>query len=570
MKKKIYFLALLFPLLSGCDDFFTVDKEDTLLEKNYIGTSYELYTGYMGLAACVQDVVDQAMFLEGLRGDLLEPTTNAPAYMWNVYNYKDQEKPFTDNVLADPKGFYALIMNSNDYLQHVFEYKEKYPTVLSTSDYNGIIGGALRYKAWAYLMLAKIYGEAVYLDDPLATYQDLSQYPLLKFDDLVDKCISLVEDGMNGVHGKGDIRWSTVLYPGQGDSPESLEWNRICPTPECLLAELYLYKAKKENSVEQNKGYYQKVWDNCVSIIRTGGIEASFQLNKSKYDGSWSQLFSTIAYNRQDHITVAFYDYSKKQTNRVIEYFSDTYPNKYYLRPAEKAVTRWEVSGAKDQANRGINKSYKESTAGLIFYKFLGAHITSDYIYRNDVPLCYYKAADIHLWLAEACAGLGRYREALLFLNGQSSARQNFGSLYNKAKGVFAPPFEQYPTCLYESVGKESQLNCQGVRGRISAPALGEWILSENEETNDVIVEPEYAHWMVDSLLVEESRLESAGEARTYYTMLRSSKRWGDKARKVWADKVGEKYTTSGAAIANRLETSDENWFIKYDLKLDK
>ena len=51
MKKKIYFLALLFPLLSGCDDFFAPNTDDTLLEKDYIGTSYELYTGYMGLAA---------------------------------------------------------------------------------------------------------------------------------------------------------------------------------------------------------------------------------------------------------------------------------------------------------------------------------------------------------------------------------------------------------------------------------------------------------------------------------------------------------------------------------------
>ena len=104
-----------------------------------------------------------------------------------------------------------MILNSNDYLEHVFEYKEKYPTVLSTSDYNGIIGGALRYKAWAYLMLAKIYGEAVYLDDPLATYQDLSQYPVLKFDGIIDKCIDLIETGMNGVNGKGDIR-GLILY----------------------------------------------------------------------------------------------------------------------------------------------------------------------------------------------------------------------------------------------------------------------------------------------------------------------------------------------------------------------
>ena len=438
---------------------------------------------------------------------------------------------------------------------------------MTESDYNGMIGGALRYKSWAYLMLAKIYGEAVYLDDPLASYHDLSKYPVLKFDDIIDKCIDLIETGMNGINGKGDIRWSNTLYPGQGDSPESLEWNRICPIPECLFAECYLFKVKKENSAEQNKVYYQNVWNNCVSIIKTGGVEASFTLNKSKYDGSWSQLFSTTAYNRQDHITVAFYDYVNNQTNRIIEYYSNTFPNKYYLKPAEQAIKRWEISGDKDKQYRGNNKSYKETTEGLIFYKFLGAHTSQDYIYRNDVPLCYYKAADIHLWLAEACAGLGRYRETLMFLNGQSSSKQNFGSLYNKNTNMFDSPFEQYPICLYECVGKESQMNSQGVRGRISAPALGEWILGEDENTNDVIVSSEYAYWMIDSLLVVESGLESAGEGRTYYSMLRSSRKFGDEARQIWATQIADKYI-DGTSIKGSLMTTDENWFIKYDLKI--
>ncbi len=567
MRKKIIFCSALILLMCGCQDFFNPNTDDKLLEEDYIGTSYELYTGYMGLAASVQQVVDQSFFLEGLRGDLLEPTENAPSYMWDIYNYKDLQEPFANNELADPKGFYALIMNCNDYLSHVFDYKAKYPTVMSDNDYKGMIGGALRFKSWGYLMLAKIYGEAVYLDNPLASYQDISNYPLLKFDALIDKCIELVEVGVNGIDGRGDIRWSNTLYPGQNDSPQSLEWNRICPTPECLLAESYLFKVKKENSSEQNKMYYQKVWDNCVSIIQSGSTEASFTLNKSKYEGSWIQLFSTTAYNRQDHITVAFYDYANNQTNRIIDYYSNSFPNKYYLRPSESAVVRWEESGDKDLKFRGINKSYKESTEGLIFYKFLGAHTSQDYIYRNDVPLCYYKAADIHLWLAEACAGLGKYREALMFLNGQSSSKQNFGSLYNKNTNVFNPPFERYPISLYECVGKESQMNSQGVRGRVAASAVGEWILSEDENTNDVIVEPEYAYWMVDSLLVVESGLESAGEARTYYSMLRSSRKFGDSAREVWADKVAKKYI-SGSAIKGALMTTDDNWFIKYDLKI--
>lgn len=569
MKKIIYSLALSLTILTtGCDDFFNPDTDDKLPEKEYIGESYELYTGYMGIASCVQEVVDQAIFLEGLRGDLLEPTTNAPTDMWEVYNYKDLEKEFTDNSIADPKGFYKLIMNCNDYLKHIFVYRKEKPTVLSERDYDGLIGGALRFKAWGYLMLAKIYGEAVYFDDPLASLQDLSKYPVYHFDELIDKCIELIEKGQNGVNGMGDIRWSTTLFPGQGDSPTNLEWNRICPPAQCLLAELYLYKAKSGNA-DSDRAYYQKVWDNCVSIIRSGGTEASFQLNLQNYNGTWLQMFSSTTYSRMEHIAVAFYDYSNKQTNHIIEYFSNQAPNKYYLRATQAAADRWARSGANDLKYRGEDKSYKESTDGLIFNKYLAAHTTADLVYRNDIFICYYRAADIHLWLAEACAGLGRFREALLFLNGKSSKTGGFGALYDKDAGILVAPFSDYPITLYESKGKESLKFCQGVRGRVEAPSVGEDILGEDETTNDVVVDHTHAHWMLDSLLVEESCLESAGEARSYYAMMRMARRWGNDSRAIWADQIAKKYAAGANTIKAKLESDDENWFIKYDLKLE-
>ena len=39
--------------------------------------------------------------------------------------------------------------------------------------------------------------------------------------------------------------------------------------------------------------------------------------------------------------------------------------------------------------------------------------------------------------------------------------------------------------------------------------------------------------------------------------------------RKIWADKVAEKYTTA-TSVGSNLEATEENWFIKYDLKLNK
>ena len=62
MKKTIYSIAIALSAItfSGCSDFFNPDTNDILLEKNYVGEYGELYSGFMGLAASVRDVADQA------------------------------------------------------------------------------------------------------------------------------------------------------------------------------------------------------------------------------------------------------------------------------------------------------------------------------------------------------------------------------------------------------------------------------------------------------------------------------------------------------------------------------
>lgn len=593
MKKIIYALAvsLLLLVIPGCSDFFNPETENMLPEDNYMDAKVELYTGYMGLAAGVQAVVDQAIFLEGLRTDLLEPTEHASAEIWDVYNYKDD---LSDNSFASPVGFYNIIINANDYLKHVYEYKAKNPTALSSSAYSGIIGGAIRFKAWAYLMLAKIYGEAVYLEmgDSFADNEDINKYPKLDFDGIIDKCIQLIEVGEGGTTGMGSIRWSTELFPGQPDSPERLEWNRICPPAECLLAELYLFKVKDVKDPDASDGalneinlsYYRKVWDNCRKIISEGGeTEDSFTLNRSKYNGSWKQLFSGTSYDRQNHIAVAFYDYNRKQTNRLVDYFSDLEPNHYYLRPTEAAIERWTSINVSTDASiqnyRGQGASYKAaSTSGdWIFCKYTRGHETADVVYRNDVFIPYYRAADIHLWLAEACAGLGlskdeeanpnvnRHFEAWTFLNGGISP------YFNVSANAFKAPFTEYSWSLYLAPGKTNQMSCQGVRGRVEALPVGEFLFDQTATTNKPRL-PEYsqfeATFTLDSLLVEETFLESAGEARSYYAMLRMNRKYGTRSQEHWAEVVSRKYPDGGASIRGKLSSDISNWFIKYDLKL--
>jgi len=547
--KKIYQITLLATvvLFSGCSDqFYNVNPDDVLLEKNYPSTVTELYSGYMGVASTVQAIADKGSFLEGLRGDFLEPTTNASKDVVDLYNYDD----ISDNKLADPVGYYNIILNANDYIKHATDFYNENPTSIDEETFKALIGGTLRYKAWAYLQLAKIYGEAVWLDDPLIKYQDISQYPVYQFDDIIQKCIDLIENGIEiggtQIDGKATIRWSQVLFPGQGESSSNLEWNRINPPSECLLAELYLYA-----------GNYQKTVDNCISIIRQGGEEASYQINKSEWTGEWMKPFR--AFYRKESIFMFTYDYNLKQTNHLIDYYLNLAPNHYLMRPSQAAMDRFNSQVRSDgnlgDLYRGDGKTFKKLNGQWIVNKFSADYETPDKVYRNDVLITLYKASDIYLWLSEALGQLGRFEEALAFLDG------GVESYYNTSDGTFMAPFEGYPSTLYRT-SSSGDGACQGIRGRVALSRVGDRIVKNPSENIDD--DKRY----LDSLLVEETCLESAGEARGLYAMIRVAKRWNDPS--AVADRVSAKYP-DGMKDEIRAKLMDpSNWFIKYPLIKNK
>jgi len=569
MKKLIYSICALAIAVSfsSCSDFFNPDTSEILLEKDYVGDYTELYSGYMGIAATVKDVADQELFLEGLRGDFMEPTSNAPREIWDVYNHQD----LTNNSFASPKGYYNVIMNANDYLAHIFAYHKKDSTSISDTNFKGMVGGALRYKVWAYLQLAKIYGEAVYLDEPVTSYGEISKYPVLKFDDIISKCISLVENGTNGVTGKGDVDWIAALFPGQTLGDANWHWNKICPRPECLLAELYLY---------QNN--FQKTKENCIAFIKRGGEQEnySYQINLSEYNGEWQKMFYLRTSMRKENSFLLFYDYSLHQTNRLVNYYSNTYPNSYYLKPTIVGINRFKVqtaSGVVGDTYRGTGVTYKEVNGDTVIYKFLQGNLTADKIYTNDASITLYRAAEMHMFLVEALVGLGRFQEALTFLNKGIS-----GAGIKPVGTAFPAPFQEYPTTLYLATGDKSN---SGIRGRVNLDAVGVFALN-SASVLDTLVNMR----RLDSLIVEEASLELAGEGKAYYAMNRMARRWssnadrswashwtnalgnsnpnnlwGSDVQNTWASKIGAKYT-KGSGITSSLQSSLDNWFMKYKI----
>src|SRR5690554_851775 len=115
--------CLLLVLGTACSDYFEVNPDDVLYEKDYPSSITELYSGYMGIASKVQEVADRAMILEGIRGDFLEPTEHAPSEILALYNYQED----IAGELANPRAYYAVVLNANDYLLHVEQFMTRNP-----------------------------------------------------------------------------------------------------------------------------------------------------------------------------------------------------------------------------------------------------------------------------------------------------------------------------------------------------------------------------------------------------------------------------------------------------------
>jgi hypothetical protein len=539
--------------LTSCEDFFNVNPDDVLLEENYPGSLTELYSGYMGVSAKVQAAADHAVFLEGLRGDFLEPTANATDDIIDIYYYREK----SGNAMAGPQKFYEVILNANDYIKHATAFFENNPASIDESQFNGLVAGALRYKSWAYLMLAKIYGQAVWIDDTMVEYKDISNYKIYRFDDLILKCISLIEDGITVrgkiVNGKPSVRWSDPTVANSILNSNDLKWNRYCPPADCLLAELYLFANQYQKALEHGFA--------MLTIgVEDGAAKPSYQITKSEWNGEWIGLFSDFV--RTEAIFLMYYDYDKNQTNNLIEYFSNDPANSYLLRPTQAAMDRFNnqirLDGSLGDNYRGIDKTFKKVNGEWVVWKYTRGRETSGKIFRNDVPISLYRAVDVHLWIAEALGNLGRMREALTFLNGGISSRYNASTgvyLDEEENGTVIAKYTDFPLSLMGD-GKDANIS-QGVRGRVSMKAMGKEII--DYPSSDINLDKQ----KLDSLLVEETCLETAGEAKAYYAMIRIAKRWNNPA--AVADRVSAKYTDK--VNMHNLLLNPENWFIKYDLE---
>jgi hypothetical protein len=316
------------------------------------------------------------------------------------------------------------------------------------------------------------------------------------------------------------------------------------------------------------------------------------------YD-TWKNIFTGI--DLREHIYTLWFDKTFFQQNDLQMFFEPRAPHRYMLKPTRQAVMYWETiwdnftmsinnsqpwltrvvnRGTAGDFGRGYGVSYSyirdgspipasnirqmlylrgegdDRSAGLFtenadtvvwkysFYKD---------VYDMDADFIIYRAAGIHLWLAEVY------------------------TYWTFLRGNIVQPFTSNAVNIvnnganYAAAGNRQQL---GVRGRVGFGGATDGIRIGNINyvhdpfTNEVIGYLDLTgnflglQELLEEKLIEERARELAFEGERFYDLMRVAKRRNDPS--FLAEKVSQKYPPGKREEIYNLLLNPDNWYIKY------
>lgn len=551
--KIITIVTVMFGItLSSCDNYFDIETEDMLDVSDAYKEKSTIYAGMMGLAANFRETADHHIILSELLGDLMKPTTSAPDECWDVYRYKATN----GNSFASPAPYYKLIINCNDFLKHTIDYNKKYPAALAANVYKGMISSALTYRAWSYLQIGKIFGEAVYYDVVFTDDNDEMPSKVMNLDELVEELIYNLKNGVDGVNGFQILDWNTLISPQNTYTDET--WSRVSIAADVLLTELYLWNKDYTNAAKTALNY-------------VSNSAANFKLNIFQSNNNnmmWYKMFTSPFSSDciKEVCTYTPFNFEKRQTSMLQYYFSSLAPNVYYFMPTPNAQMRFynQITGeSKNELTgetglvRGTD-SYRRS--GTFVYENGKTAIAKYHMdkknYEHDSPIYIYRAPEIYLMIAEALGGLGGETNIAA---ADSIISVGLKSSWNSDH--FEKPFE---APIYGN-----SLNVfPGIRGRAK---MGADFIRYHVDTLqypgktdlEKIQKAAREKFVLDSLIAEETALELAYEGKRWFTLIRLARNSENPA--FLAQQAAKKFDTGEGQLYEKWLMNPENWFIKWN-----
>lgn len=545
----LMFLGLTF---TGCNDFFEPETDDALTGDKYIQTQTEMYTGFLGIVTKMQAVGDKAIYLTDTRGELLEPTSNSPSELIAIYNY---ESNLQGNAYADPAGYYDVVIACNDFISNMLEYKEKYTESIDVEHFNALISSTLRIKVWAYMTIGKIYGQALWFSDPMVKIQDLSdasKFELLDLDGVMNACINLLEQGVDGIDGSLTFSWYEWLDPetALGDS-EYRFWDYMTPDYAGLYGELCLWTGRYQDAADV-------LLDALNEKISSSTSDATSWIRNVTLNGNYATIWNYPDPYAREVVSAIIYSYTNDQTNDLLRHFGTEYPNEYLLRPTDFGMARFSNDtlnpvGSGSETRMGVTFTTLSDGRSVI-RKFRPNGNRRPYPYQDDVHIYIFRASEYHFMLAEALNNLGRFEEADALINKGVSGKFPTGGVTWDGFTDDWTTSTALGTRKYPNVGIRGTF---GLSSRTFRTIVSDAAKEEAKKFNDLAI-------------MDEMLLEFPCEGKIYPALIRVAKRWND--YNVVADRVVGKYGDRAEevrSIINSEVNGVQGCFVPWDLELN-
>ena len=151
-------------VLGSCADMMDTDSELVAFEKdNTLDHPTDSVYSVMGIIGKMQTIADRMVLLGEVRGDLLITTDAASSDLKKLAAF-DMSGTNRYNAVSD---YYAVINNCNYFIANVDTALQRRGRTLFTFEYAAV----KTFRAWAYLQLAKAYGEVPLVTEPVMTEQ---------------------------------------------------------------------------------------------------------------------------------------------------------------------------------------------------------------------------------------------------------------------------------------------------------------------------------------------------------------------------------------------------------------
>ena len=595
-------------VLPSCEKFFNPGQQIYITEDKLLEDWNEYRALEMGLYGLQQNLAEQLIVLGELRADLLTITENADADLTEVHSFKISK----DNKYASPVNFFKLIAACNNL---IYQLEQKHPEVLdplaAVNNYDRLYGEAICMRAWAYFNAVRIYGKVPFIFESLTTIDEVEDFlnssqPYIDSvniifnrdgyhnDTVYNEPVSLADTDLIIDYFSYELE-NKVKAVGVDHSINNNDrsWNVTIWNPyamHALLGLMYL-----------TQGDLSKAAYHFEEIIYFISDDNRYQLDASFARNNWRSIFNTI--DLREHIYTIWFGKSFSQQNQFQRLFEAVPPHDYMLKPTPKAIhnfeTIWDdfeltVNDAKPSLTRlsflhpgtpgdfyrgyGVSYAYIQNgipvedslIRNMLFLKSVGDFRNAElivedadtvvwkYSYGKDLfdqnaNLILYRAAGVHLWLAEVYTWRVFDRGNLV-----STYTQNALNLVNNGSN-------------YSAQSNRPQL---GVRGRVGFGGLWDGIKVGNINylrdpySNEVIGytdltgDFEAIQLYLEDQIIEEKARELAWEGERYYDLMRVAKRRNDPS--FLASRVSAKYPAGLREKVYNYLMDEQNWYINY------